>query len=197
MASLLLGNAAQRRKKSNQCLPLLGTPEWSGEQCDLPDSERGKKRHRGCTHDHGARNHHMPIQVCTNWMEPASRLFNGNMHVLQFWRARSVKLDKDAKCLWADHYLASLSGTSGHFRPMWEGLFFFINDLSRPCKQCMAGGSQRSPRRLLVPHINLLTSARSLRSSLVPGRVRHRVMCYCLRRFTSLRLIAQRCRLLI
>lgn len=73
-----------------------------------------------------------------------------------------MKLDKDAKCLWADHYLASLSGTSGHFRPMWEGLFFFINDLSRPCKQCMAGGSQRSPRRLLVPHINLLTSARSL-----------------------------------
>lgn len=69
-----------------------------------------------------------------------------------------MKPDKDAKRLWADHYLASLSGTSGHFRPMWEGLFFFINDLSRPCKQCMAVGRAAALLLLLlVPHINLVS----------------------------------------
>lgn len=145
---------------------------------------RARSGHRCWTHDSGkARNITCPSKYVTDRLNGTGRSsFNGNMHVLQFWRAWTVKLDKDAKCLWADHYLESLSAASGHFRPMWEGLFFFINDLSRPCKHYMA------ERAAVARHGGQTRHYRTHKSSPLS------VMCYCSRLPGQ---FACRCRLLI
>lgn len=87
------------------------------------------------------------VQVCykNEWEQILSRLFNGNMHVLQFWRALSVKSSTKAQndCGWIIIWShcrpicppleVVMAHASSDFRPVGSFAFpsDFINNLSR------------------------------------------------------------------